>query len=921
MLRLFYILLMVLFVPEVLAGPFDPVPTDKSVTYLGIIFGSNVGSIYLGGAASTLLPALMEKFNFIIVVVGLVVLSYVSIMSTVNTAHEGTAMGKKWSAVWIPMRSVAGMALMVPGPATGYSMIQMTIMWIVLQGIGAADTIWSLALDQISAGGNNYRTAFTSSVQQEIDGIFRDKYLSEAGTVVPQLLSNAVCIATVKELKKLPQNATNQSSPTWVATNGNNLYMFDEQEELPYAIDATTSEVTISGNVFFGIKDQAVANKGVCGVINVKATVTSAEIGLYGPELQKIAQTAYDTKVLALTTAFNILEPLATDIAQGKLQDSAKESGYKIKATDAYASIIGLLVVPPELAANNVYSRDLSQKQKESRAKTAQEQADAMNSYGGYGALGVMFDTMVLGSKDEDTRYADRVDSFKVALDIGKKDGWVSAGAYYFVINNSPITSTPLDTATREAPAIHEGFGVICNKDSNECQVKAGASAKLTCLQSPSECDTLTNRAVQASTFFKNDKDISKGKTETYIKLTPVGGGNIKDDPLGPLNEALAGTFKSFVDAISSVSNSGGQLDPLYAHAQWGRTVMITCETVFFTMLALSAVFLAVAWGMGWLPGSYSGALVISYLVFVYVLKIVSFFLAPVWTFGATLAVYCPLIPFMIFTMGVLGWLLTVIEAVIAGPIIALGLVMPSGEELGRLDSALNILANIFLRPMLMVLGFLIASRLYGAICALVDYGIVRLIESVALQSLLSIIVLIGAYVTFITSITNSAFSLIYAVPDKILRWMGQHGEQTSMGEAMGETKGAVSSTAGKVGAAGSGALNAANDFKKEREGEKEKEEEKKLEKAKLAAQLGGGGGGGGGAPGGGGGAPGGPGGGGQQSGGQGGGQPGGQMPGGQQSGGPGGQMPGGSGGSSSTPTPGGGGGPPTPPGTPKVGP
>ncbi len=149
---LLYIFLLI-FAPTVFGGPFDPPPTDESVSLLGVIFSGSVGSIYLGSAtANPVLTSLMEKFNFIIVVVGTVVVSYVAILSTINTAHEGTAMGKKWSAVWIPMRSVAGMALLVPAPSTGYSMIQVTVMWIILQGVGAADALWNIALQGLTSG-------------------------------------------------------------------------------------------------------------------------------------------------------------------------------------------------------------------------------------------------------------------------------------------------------------------------------------------------------------------------------------------------------------------------------------------------------------------------------------------------------------------------------------------------------------------------------------------------------------------------------------------------------------------------------------------------------------------------------------------------------------------------------------------------
>src|SRR5256885_1748418 len=61
--------------PEILAGVFDVIPTDKSKQYLGMIFGGSVGTISLGGSANPMLSKMFEKFNFIVVTAGVVVLS------------------------------------------------------------------------------------------------------------------------------------------------------------------------------------------------------------------------------------------------------------------------------------------------------------------------------------------------------------------------------------------------------------------------------------------------------------------------------------------------------------------------------------------------------------------------------------------------------------------------------------------------------------------------------------------------------------------------------------------------------------------------------------------------------------------------------------------------------------------------------
>jgi conjugal transfer/type IV secretion protein DotA/TraY len=178
---------------------------------------------------------------------------------------------------------------------------------------------------------------------------------------------------------------------------------------------------------------------------------------------------------------------------------------------------------------------------------------------------------------------------------------------------------------------------------------------------------------------------------------------------------------------------------------------------------------------------------------------------AMMWAFGAMLAVYCPLIPFLIFTMAALGWMLTVVEAIIAAPIVALGIILPSGDDIGKIEPALNILANIFLRPMLMIFGFLLAGRVFKAVVLLINFGIGSVFGSIDVSTMFSTLAVIAVYTTFIISVTNTCFSLIYAVPDKILRWIGGHGESTNV-DAVSSAKEATQKAGSEIGGGMSGA-------------------------------------------------------------------------------------------------------------------
>ena len=125
--------------------------TDMSLYYLGILFGS-VNDVLIGGS-NAVVGQMFYVFNTGIITFTALLIFYTLTLSVVNTAQDGNAMGQKVST-WIVLRIVTGMSLLVPS-YSGYSAIQVLVMWSVVQGVGFADTIWTQALDTIQAYGGS----------------------------------------------------------------------------------------------------------------------------------------------------------------------------------------------------------------------------------------------------------------------------------------------------------------------------------------------------------------------------------------------------------------------------------------------------------------------------------------------------------------------------------------------------------------------------------------------------------------------------------------------------------------------------------------------------------------------------------------------------------------------------------------------
>ena len=129
------------FAQSSLFGSVDP--DDISVRqFLAPLFGELVGE---GG--SDPLVSLLSTFNGAMLVLAGVLVLYTLVAGTLSTAHDGEMLGKRWSSLWIPIRTTLGAAAITPAIGGGYCVIQALVMWLALQGVGMANSMWNTYLD------------------------------------------------------------------------------------------------------------------------------------------------------------------------------------------------------------------------------------------------------------------------------------------------------------------------------------------------------------------------------------------------------------------------------------------------------------------------------------------------------------------------------------------------------------------------------------------------------------------------------------------------------------------------------------------------------------------------------------------------------------------------------------------------------
>lgn len=117
-------------------GAFEPpAASDMSRQFINQIFGG-----LLDGGADAFGDSI-TTFNSAILIVGGILAAYTILSGTLNTAHDGEMLGKKFSSIWIPIRYALGTALVLP-IISGYCLMQVMVMWIVMQGASLGNIAW-----------------------------------------------------------------------------------------------------------------------------------------------------------------------------------------------------------------------------------------------------------------------------------------------------------------------------------------------------------------------------------------------------------------------------------------------------------------------------------------------------------------------------------------------------------------------------------------------------------------------------------------------------------------------------------------------------------------------------------------------------------------------------------------------------------
>ena len=735
------VLALALFAPEAVlaaeasfsATQFTPTQDDYS---LNVIIKRVLGDVVDAEGnvvAAGNLGEIFRAFNQGVAFFGTIIVMFVTVVGTMQTANDGEFLGRRWSSMWVPVRFAGASAMLLPLSASGYSMIQGLILWVATQGIGFADTVWAAALKNIY--GRNQITV-SSSIPAE--------------QMVADVMRSSLCLAFINQAA-LESGDPENSKRTPVlrragtAKNPEQSIHYGECGKISMASKAIDAETT--GRSSEDIK-RLEAARGAVSAVHFK-------------EMQDISD-----RFMVLATEY-VLRTRGQDLVE---QSGGQGGGGQAGAT-ATAPGVELQKLSDEvLIASNQYV---------DRVQSAAQRAVAELSSGG-----------------------------GLTAEIANK-GWVMAGTFYMELSRhhagviAGITTAPSITP----PDIEVAFGGYREIGSYYVAAERGLltptprtqenRARIT--EARAAVGNLGGARVQDVSF----TDIFKSGASDPSNFVPTVSQRI--------SEYVISSFASVNDRESVVIQVKNKGDIMLSMAAAAFTLEITGS--FLSNLKKSMDGNPIGWitsvGTGWLSA-------IIDTIGKYLMAIGVVFAAA----GMMLAVYTPMVPYILWLAGVVGWTILLMEALVAGPLWMVMHMSPSGEGIAgdKAQQGYMLLLVLFARPALMIMGFIAAIFMIEPLIGFLNDTFFLSMRSVQASnnSMSGLFVTVGfavLYVGLVIMVMHKCFAMSHAIPDNVLGWIGggkQLGEAGADNESKTMVVGAMHQTSnvlrsGKISGAGDG--------------------------------------------------------------------------------------------------------------------
>ena len=343
--------------------------------------------------------------------------------------------------------------------------------------------------------------------------------------------------------------------------------------------------------------------------------------------------------------------------------------------------------------------------------------------------------------------------------------GWSGLGAYYFELARLQGQESALMSAVPVVnPPSWDGLGTYFSGDL--------APLVRAALEFQDRLDTYVATS--------DPLDVAPGGADLFAGATPSrDGAGVLEGVLRRMNfsEAVLGTFMrhlapsqtDWADPFSATMNLGNDM-VMIALAAIGAAAVLASGV---TSTALTA------WNLMTFNFAGAAATVTGHAVMQFLATPIYYALLAILIPGAFMAFVVPMVPAVLWTMGVLGWLVRFVEAQIAAPLWLFAHVSFAGDGIhGRGVRGWGNVFVLLTQPILMVAAMFVSYWAFATYFHLLNIGFYTaasftLQQGWLVANLFGVIVLLCMYVLTLTVGEIQCFRLLSALPTRAAEWIG----------------------------------------------------------------------------------------------------------------------------------------------------
>lgn len=746
--------------------PFSPCSdasacTDQSVEMLGRIFGPVIDALVKGTdpnavqASANILATMFGFFNSGILIIGSLIVSYVAVMGVTNTANDGEAMGKHWSSLWTPVRIVAGGAVLLP-TTSGFSFIQLIVLMFSLWGVGFANGTYKagMAMGVLSPNGIVEGVNAPGSFYGLRD--FARSYLaaSYCAKAANLIYANNPASGASPEVGAAGNSETGAEKATYdrlSSVNGRAEYIFEIKDR--------NSSTNLAGGAPF------------CGTVKVAA---------YSVQPQEEAMA-------------NALESLRVNV------QAKKRAAAQSMMTELDTWVRSWPATINDSGWNAVDSNQFNIIVNNAEQQVAEQLFSQVNTDQGDVNTGI-----------------------KDFLDTLTDDGWSAAGGWFQRVGM---------VRGQIAGVLAESVGSVSAPSLGA--LPADARASLLTHSVATVTEAINKKAEEKPAY----KQSATAKPEDIASLIPsdpnsdINVGTLKADMDSKMSTYINGVMLNVVE-IATGAGSNGQTPMCGTAGQMGGSLnRMKCVGDYLTV-ARAGILVAdvaiktagttirvIAGTLSSVKGLGNGLdldKIVTPLwdwvmeVPVKQLALMASYIEPLAFY---FAVFLPSLPYTLFMIVFVGWVLAVLQSIIAAPLWAVMHMTPDRTFVGSQTQGYLLLLSLFARPALAILGLFAAVLVSDPVIDYIAQSFFAMRGAVVAST--GSVGAISEFLTFawwfmvfgltLLPVLYMIFGLPQTLPDQVLRWIGAGIGDLGETNAVGQMRGGMASAGAGIQGSGTG--------------------------------------------------------------------------------------------------------------------